>query len=249
MQQFFGTILGIFSNGFLHTFTYVFAIATQVVGWALLLLEISGRTISGGKIVKNGVKWNSQSLATVAITGALYTAVKYLHLPQLIPGFGGLTFTHVFAPIFAMVFGVPGAIGCALSTPVSDALQGWLGVGSLAGTMGHWLFLCWLPMKMVKDPSFQNKKSIVSVYLWAVLIGGALHILQLYGFLDLIKAMDPVTAWTVGAPGSVPAHIIIPAILMPITLPFIYNTVKKLGLYWRDVVGETEEGNVDEEIK
>ena len=249
MQEAIGSVLGVLSGGFLHTLTYVIAIAVEVIGFAILFLEISGRTISGGKIVKNGVKWNSQSLATVAITGALYTAVKYLHLPQLIPGFGGLTFTHVFAPIFAMVFGVPGALGCALSTPISDALQGWLSVGSLAGTMGHWLALCWIPMKMVKDPSFANKKSIGSVYLWAVLIGGALHIVQLYGFLDLIKAMEPVAAWTIGAPGSVLAHIVIPAVLMPVTLPFIYKTVKKRGLYWRDVVADKAEEDNDEEVK
>lgn len=241
MQEAIGSVLRVFSGGFLHTMTYVIAIAVQVIGILLMALEISGRTVTKGRIVKNGVKWNSQSLATVAITGALYTAVKYLHLPQLIPGFGGLTFTHVFAPIFAMVFGVPGALGCALSTPISDALNGWLSVGSLAGTMGHWVALCWIPMKMVSDPSFSSKKSVISVYLWAVVLGGALHIVQLYGFLDLIKSMEPVAAWTVGAPGSVLAHIVIPAILMPVTLPFIYRTVKKRGLYWRDVVAEEED--------
>lgn len=236
MQETIGKLLeSVFSVGFMHSATYVIAIGVQVLGFLTLFLEIGGRTISTKGIVKNGIRWNSQSLATVAIVGALYTAVRFLQTPQIIPGFGGLTFTHVFAPIFGMVFGVPGAIGCALSTPISDAIMGYLSVGSLAGTMGHWLALCWLPMKMVKDPSFTNAKSIVSVYVWGVVVGGALHVIQLVGFLDLIKSVTPVVGWAVMAPGSVLAHIVLPAILMPLTLPFIFKTVKKRGMYWRDL--------------
>lgn len=236
MQEAIGSFLGnVFSAGFMHTLSYVIAIAVQVLGFTTMGMELSGRTLSKKGIVKNGIKWNSSSLATVAIVGALYTAVRFLQTPQIIPGFGGLTFTHVFAPIFAMVFGVPGALGCALSTPISDAIMGYLSVGTLAGTMGHWLALCWIPMKMVKDPSFANRKSVFSVYVWGVAIGGLLHVVQLVGFLDLIKAVTPVVGWAVMAPGSILAHVAIPAILMPLTLPFIFRTVKKRGMYWRDV--------------
>lgn len=238
MQEAIGKVLEtVFSTGFLHTATYAIAIGVQAIGILTMIMEICGRTISIKGIVKNGIRWNSQSLATVAIVGALYTAVRFLQTPQIIPGFGGLTFTHVFAPIFGMVFGVPGAIGCALSTPISDAIMGYLSVGSLAGTMGHWLALCWLPMKMVRDPSFSNVKSILSVYVWGVVIAGSLHVVQLVGFLDLIKSVTPVVGWAVMAPGSILAHVVLPAILMPVTLPFIFKTVKKRGMYWRDVQG------------
>lgn len=236
MQEAIGKVLEtVFSAGFMHTLTYVIAIGVQVIGVLTLIMEISGYTISKKGLVKNGIRWNSRSLATVAIVGALYTAVRFLQTPQIIPGFGGLTFTHVFAPIFAMVFGVPGAIGCALSTPISDAIMGYLSVGSLAGTMGHWLALCWLPMKMVKDPSFTTRKSILSVYIWGIFIGGTLHVVQLVGFLDLIKSVTPVAGWAVMAPSSLLAHVVLPAILMPLTLPFVFKTTKRRGMYWRDI--------------
>lgn len=235
MQQAIANILEHFTGGGLRNLALGFTVAVQIFGVITLAMELSGKTISKNGIRNNGVKWNSSSLAIAAICGAVYIAAKFLQTPQIVPGFGGLTFTHVLAPILAIVFGVPGAVGVSLSVPLSDAIMGYLSLGSIAGTMGHWVGLCWIPMKMIKDPSFQNKKSILEVYFWAVVVACLVHVSSLVAFLDLIKAVPPAVAWTVIAPGSILAHGVIPAILMPVTLPFIFKRIKAQGMYWRDL--------------
>lgn len=210
------------------------SLVTVAAALVTMALEIAGFTVTRRGIRRSGLDWNSTALAIVAISGAVYTAARFLQTPQIVPGFGGLTFTHVLAPVIALLFGVPGAIGVALSVPFGDYIFGYLSVGSVAGVAGHWLALCYVPYKMVSDPSFRSRSSILQVYLWAVVIASIWHAITIEGWLDVLNLVPSEVALAVIAPGVVVAHGLLPAILMPFVLAPLYPVVRAMGLYWRD---------------
>lgn len=234
MTEFFAPLFEALSSGGLRFI--LIGISLLTIGAFLITapLEIAGFRLTRSGLKKTGMHWNATAIAIAAICGAVYTGARFLQTPQIVPGFGGLTFTHVLAPVIALLFGIPGAIGVSLSIPLGDYLFGYLSVGSLAGVAGHWMALTYIPFLMISDPSMRNRRSIISVYLWAVLIASFWHAITISGWLDLLGLVPTQVAWGIVAPGVIPAHGIIPAILMPFVLTPLYPAVKAMGLYWRD---------------
>ena len=234
MQDLFAALFNVISVGPLRFILIAISLVTIALAVITILLEISGRRLTHGGIVKTDLKWDATNIAIVAICGAVYTGARFLQTPQIVPGFGGLTFTHVLAPVIALLLGIPGALGVSLSVPFGDFLFGFLSVGSVSGVAGHWMALCYIPFLLIKDPSFRNRASIISVYLWAVLIASFWHSITIDGWLDVLGLVTPEVAWGVVAPGVIVAHGVIPAILMPFVLTPLYPAVKAMGLYWKD---------------
>lgn len=234
MEGFFAGIFNAISFGPLRWILIAISLVTIAATVVTMLLEIAGRRLTRKGIVETGLKWDATNIAIAAICGAIYTGARFLQTPQIVPGFGGLTFTHVLAPVIALLLGIPGAVGVALSVPFGDFIFGYLSIGSVGGVSGHWMALCYIPFLMVQDPSFRNWKSIVSVYLWAILIGSFWHSITIDGWLDVLALAPTEVCWGVIAPGVVVAHGIIPAILMPFVLTPLFPAVKAMGLYWKD---------------
>jgi energy-coupling factor transport system substrate-specific component len=234
MQDFFASIFNAISFGPLRWILIAISLVTIAAAIVTMLLEIAGRRLTRKGIVKTGLKWDATNIAIAAICGAIYTGARFLQTPQIVPGFGGLTFTHVLAPVIALLLGIPGAVGVALSVPFGDFIFGYLSIGSLSGVSGHWMALCYIPYLMVQDPSFRNRKSIIAVYFWAILIGSFWHSITIDGWLDVLALAPTEVCWGVIAPGVVVAHGVLPAILIPFVLTPLFPAVKAMGLYWKD---------------
>jgi len=219
-------------EGPLHTLLIVLALAGMVIAVGIWVLEFSGRTISRHGIVKSNVSWDAVTIALIAVSAAIYIAGRPIQF-QFIPGIGGFNPTLGLAPIFAVLFGLPGAIGVTFSMPIGDAISGALTLGSVAGFLSH-TFVTWLPYKMVKTPNFKKPAAIASYFLWAVVVGPIIHAIVIPGWLDVTSVLPPAVAWGGVTPAILVNHGVMGAIVGIILIPILYPVVKARGLYWKD---------------
>jgi energy-coupling factor transport system ATP-binding protein len=232
--------LEILQAGPLHS--VLIATALSFMGLAILIwvMEFSGWTITRRGFVRNNVSWDATNIALIAITASLYIAGRPIQF-QLIPGVGGINPTLTLAPVFAVLFGLPGAIGVTFSMPIGDALSGALTMGSVAGCLSH-TFITWLPYKLVREPNFRSKRAVLSFYLWAILVGPVIHAITIPGWLDFTHVLPPAIAWGGLAPIILMNHAVTAGILCPILIAGLYPVVKTRGLYWRDRIRSRSSG-------
>src|SRR5712692_10676476 len=112
--QFHADLLG---AGPLHPVMIGLALLGMVIAIAIWVMEFAGWTITRDGFVKNNVPWNATSIALIAVSAAIYIAGRPLQF-QFIPGIGGFNPTMSLAPIFSVLFGLPGAIGVTFSMPI-----------------------------------------------------------------------------------------------------------------------------------
>lgn len=219
-------------SGIFHRLALALSLTGMLLAIPIWIMEFSGWTITRRGFRRNQVSWDATNIALVAVTAALYIAGRPFQF-QLIPGVGGINPSFSFAPVFAVLFGLPGAIGVTFSMPIGDALSGALTVGSIGGFLSH-TFLTWLPYKMVREPNFKNWRAVASFYFWAVLVGPLIHSIIIPGWLDFNHVLPTPVAW-----GALPLvlilnHCLTPAIVAPLLMTVMYPVVKARGLYWRD---------------
>ena len=227
--QFLADLLG---SGPLHAVMIGLALLGMVLAVAIWIMEFAGWTITRDGFVKNNVPWNATSIALIAVSAAIYIAGRPLQF-QFIPGIGGFNPTMSLAPIFSVLFGLPGAIGVTFSMPIGDAISGALTLGSVAGFLSH-TFVTWLPYKMVKEPNFKAPAAVVSSYLWAVIIGPIIHSIIIPGWLDLTHVVPTAVAWGIVTPAILVNHGLTAVVVAPILMVILYPIVKARGLYWHD---------------
>lgn len=237
--EFLATLLG---EGPLHSVLIGLALLGMVLAAAIWIMEFSGWTISRRGFVRNNVPWNATTIALIAVSAAVYIAGRPIQF-QFIPGIGGFNPTLALAPIFAVLFGLPGAIGVTFSMPIGDAISGALTLGSVAGFLSH-TFVTWLPYKMVREPNFKNPAAVASFYLWSIVIGPLIHAIIIPGWLDFTHVLPPAVAWGGVTVAILLNHALTAAIVAPILIVILYPFVKARGLYWKDRYGE---GGEDEE--
>jgi energy-coupling factor transporter ATP-binding protein EcfA2 len=218
--------------GPLHSALIVAALFFMVLAILIWAMEFSGWTISRRGFVRNNMSWDSTNIALIAISAALYIAGRPIQF-QLIPGIGGINPTLSLAPVFAVLFGLPGAIGVVFSMPIGDALSGALTLGSVAGCLSH-TFITWLPYKMCREPNFRSRKAVLSFYVWAILVGPLIHAITIPGWLDFTHVLPPPIAWGALAPIILLNSTLTAGILCPLFMAVLYPVVKTRGLYWRD---------------
>ena len=207
---------------------------------AIWIMEFSGWTITRQGFVRNNVPWNATTIALIAVSAAVYIAGRPLQL-QFIPGIGGFNPTMSLAPIFAVLFGLPGAIGVTFSMPIGDAISGALTLGSVAGFLSH-TFVTWLPYKMVREPNFKIPAAVVPYYLWGIVVGPIIHSIIIPGWLDVTHVVPTAVAWGIVTPAILVNHGLTAVIVAPILMAILYPIVKARGLSWRD---RYEPGNPD----
>jgi energy-coupling factor transporter ATP-binding protein EcfA2 len=227
--------------GPVHGILIAISLSGMVLAAMIWMMEFSGWTITRRGFARNQVRWNAATIGLIAVSAALYIAGRLLQI-QLIPGVGGINPTLSLAPIFAVLFGLPGAIGVTFSMPIGDALSGALTIGSLAGCLSH-TFLTWLPYKLVREPNFHSPKAIRSYFTWAILVGPCLHIVIMSGWFDYSHVLPVTIAWGVMPLVLVLNHVVTPAIVSPILMAILYPVVKMRGLYWRDSMSPTVPGD------
>jgi energy-coupling factor transporter ATP-binding protein EcfA2 len=220
------------ASGTLHHIAIGLSLSLMVMAILIWVLEFSGWTISRRGFVRNNMNWDATTVALIAVSAAIYIAGRPIQF-QLLPGVGGLNPTMSLAPILAVLFGLPGAIGVTFSMPIGDTLSGALTVGSAAGFLGH-TFLTWIPYKLTREPNFKSARAVFSFFLWAVVVGPVFHIFVVAGWLDFTHLLPTAVAWSALVWILLLNHTLIPSLTAPLLIPVLYPFLKARGIYWRD---------------
>ena len=118
-------------------FETMFAVGAGVfvVGTALFIAELSGyeiRVLPPG-IHRTGLRWDAMAVVQVSITAAIFGAGLVATAGIVfLPGIAYLRPAQAFVAVFGILFGVPGALGCALGNLIADLFGGYLTLGSVA---------------------------------------------------------------------------------------------------------------------
>ena len=227
------SLADLLGSGSLHSVMLALSLLGMLIAIAIWVMEFSGYTLQAGRLVQNNVPWNAVTIAVIAISASLYIAGRPIQV-QLIPGIGGLNPTLALAPVLALLFGLPGAVGITFSMPIGDAISGALTLGSVAGFLSH-TFLTWIPYKMIRQrPDVKSVAFLIPFYFWAILVGPVIHAIVVPGWLDLTNVLPPAVAWGGVTVSILINHGVFASILAPIALVLLYPIVKARGLYWRD---------------
>lgn len=228
-------LASLFGEGPLHGLMIGIALAGMVLAAGIWIMEFAGYTITRKGFVRNNVKWDATTIALIAVSAAVYIAGRPLQF-QFIPGIGGFNPSLALAPIFSVLFGLPGAIGVTFSMPIGDAISGALTLGSVAGFLSH-TFVTWLPYKLVTSANLREKGSAVSFYLWSIIVGPIIHAIVIPGWLDFTHVLPPAVSWGAVTLAILLNHAVTAGVVSPILLGILYPIVKRRGLYWRDRYG------------
>ncbi|MEM1802949.1 MAG: QueT transporter family protein [Desulfurococcaceae archaeon] len=207
------------------------------VGTVLFFMELTGVTIKGWKLVKQIIRWDAVDISVTALCAAVYGgALAATGGIPIIPGFTWIRPANALAPLFGILFGIPGALGTSIGNFIADALAGYLSVGSIGGFIGNFI-IAYVPYKLMKDHTFRTPRSIIEFYIWGVLISSVWCSIYISWWLD---ALEPVIGlprplvWGWFAPFVIFNNAFITAILTPILGYILYPPIKARGLYWAD---------------
>jgi energy-coupling factor transport system substrate-specific component len=211
-----------------------------VVGTALFFMEMFGYTITRQlKIAKNNVKWDAVDVAVAALSAAIYggSLAATGGLP-IIPGFTWLRPGNSLAPLFGILFGIPGALGTSIGNFIADALTGYLSIGSIGGFIGNFI-IAYIPYKLMTDHSFRTPRSIIEYYIWGAVVSSVYCSLYISWWLDALEpviGLPRLLVWGWFAPWVIFNNAIVTSTITPILGYLLYPPIKMRGLYWKDRV-------------
>ncbi|MEM1815887.1 MAG: QueT transporter family protein [Desulfurococcaceae archaeon] len=210
-----------------------------LAGTVLFFMELLGWTVKGGRLVKQIIRWDAVDISITALCAAVYGgALAATGGIPIIPGFTWIRPANALAPLFGILFGIPGALGTSIGNFIADALAGYLSVGSIGGFVGNFV-IAYVPYKLMKDHTFRTPRSIVEFYVWCVLVSSVWCSIYISWWLD---ALEPVIGlprsmvWGWFAPWVIFNNAFITAIVTPILGFILYPPIKARGLYWADRV-------------
>jgi energy-coupling factor transport system substrate-specific component len=208
------------------------------LGTALFFMEMSGYTIARGfRIARNNVRWDAVDVTVAALSAAIYggSLAATGGIP-IIPGFTWLRPGNALAPLFGMLFGLPGALGVSIGNFIADALTGYLSIGSIGGFIGNFM-IAYIPYKLVSDHSFRTPRSIIEYYIWGAFVGSIYVALYISWWLDALMpviGLPRELVWGWFAPWVIFNDAIVTTTITPILGYLLYQPIKMRGLYWRD---------------
>lgn len=217
----------------------LFAIAGVLwaIGTIIFFMELSGWTIKGWRIMRQVIRWDAIDVSVTALSAAVYGgALAATGGIPIIPGFTWVRPANALAPLFGILFGVPGALGTSIGNFIADALAGYLGVGSIGGFIGNFI-IAYVPYKLMKDHSFRTPRSLIEFYVWGVLVGSvwcSLYISWWLDFMEPVIGLPKSFIWGFFAPWVIFNNSFITAIVSPILGFILYPPIKARGLYWAD---------------
>lgn len=217
----------------------LFAIAGVLwaIGTIIFFMELSGWTMKGWRIMRQVIRWDAIDVSVTALSAAVYGgALAATGGIPIIPGFTWVRPANALAPLFGILFGVPGALGTSIGNFIADALAGYLGVGSIGGFIGNFI-IAYVPYKLMKDHSFRTPRSLIEFYVWGVLVGSvwcSLYISWWLDFMEPVIGLPKSFIWGFFAPWVIFNNSFITAIVSPILGFILYPPIKARGLYWAD---------------
>ena len=226
------------AKAFLSAQAILFGIGAVIWIWgtAIFILEVFlRRTFVGFKLVKYELRLGPIEIAVAAMCAAIYAASLLATAAVVfVPGFTWLRPGNALAPIFGMLFGIPGAIGCAFGNLIADIFGGYFGVGSFGGFIGNFL-IAYIPYKFIRDQTFRTSRSLGEFYLWGSFAQAIVSALYICWWLDVAKelvGLPPLVIWGVICPIIFSNNITVTAILSPIIGYALYPLVRSWGLHW-----------------
>ncbi len=208
-----------------------------VLGTVFIVLELSGRTFKGWRLVRQEIRWDSLDISIAALTAAIYGGGLIATAGLIvIPGFTWIRPANMLSPVFGILFGIPGCIGLAFGNLIADALGGFFSVGSIGGFVGNFL-LGYIPYKFMRDHTLRSSRSVFDFYLWGVLVGSFWCAVYIAWWLDVAQpliGLPPVMVWGWFAPFVFINNSVVTAIVGPVLAYVLYPVVKKWGLHWSD---------------
>lgn len=184
-----------------------------------------------------------------AVSAAIYGAalIAFKTAIPLIPGVTELRVANIFPMVFGLLFGPAGAWGSAIGNLIGDIFGGTLGPSSIAGFLGNFLlgylpYTMWTMLKPLSEASqgwkFGSWRSWVTYFLIAFISSAACGV---------------VISTVVDALGIVPYAILSKIITLNDTLASCIGVIllssvfgvtrEQLGLFWTDVMDESEIGS------
>lgn len=210
-----------------------------IVGTALFIMELSGRTVRNRRLVRQVIRWDATDIAVASLAAAIYGGGLVVTAGLIvIPGFTWIRPANMLAPVFGILFGIPGCVGLAFGNLLADALGGYLGVGSIGGFVGNFL-LGYVPYKFMRDQTLRSSRSVFDFYLWGVLVSSLWCALYIAWWLDaaqILVGLPPLFIWGWFAPFVFVNNAIVTAVVGPVIGYVLYPVVKKWGLHWSDRV-------------
>lgn len=225
------------STGF--DFWFFIGAILWIAGTVIFILEISGRTIRGRRLVKQIIKWDSTDVSIAALCATIYGGglVATAGL-VIVPGFTWIRPANMLTPVFGILFGIPGAVGTAVGNFIADALGGFLGVGSIGGFVGNFL-LAYVPYKFMRDNTLRSSRSVFEYYLWGVLVASIWTAIYISWWLHLAEpliGLPLLFVWGWIAPFIFVNDALVTAIVGPFLVYVLYPVVKRWGLLWSERV-------------
>jgi energy-coupling factor transport system substrate-specific component len=216
---------------------FVIAGILWVLGTLLFFMELLGWTISKRGLVRQVIRWDPVDVSIVALTAAVYGgALAATGGIPIIPGFTWVRPANALAPLFGVLFGIPGALGTSIGNFIADALAGYLSVGSIGGFIGNFI-IAYVPYKLMRDQTFRTPRSIIEFYIWGVLVSSvwcSLYISWWLDALDFVIGLPDPLVWGFFAPWVIFNNAFITAIVSPILGYILYPPIKARGLHWSD---------------
>jgi len=190
--------------------------------------------------------WKStKMLVLTALTAAIYAAIliPFKAIP-LVPGFTEVRPGNMIPVAFGLFFGPAGAWGAAIGNTLGDLFGSTLGVGSLFGFVGNFLFAyipykLWMNLGILKSdelaPDCRGVKKICLFMVVAILASAACGLFIAWG-VDLLGFVPFSILGTI-----IPINNAIAACVLGFILTILlFPRIKKWNLYWLEIMPEAD---------
>jgi hypothetical protein len=213
------------------------AVLINVLGAALIVLELSGRTLAFRRpyIRPNQFHWSAVSVATAGVGAAVFVVglASLGNIIVVIPGFVSINPTRGLETVFGLLFGLPGVAAGMIGNPIGDVLTGKLSLGSFAGciTTGLTSYLFYRVFRA--NPGLHN---FAEIRVWGrfvltiVFMAIALKGLAIAGWLAALGLIPPRVAWFVAFPSIMIAEGLANAVVGAVLTKILYPFVDRIGL-------------------
>jgi energy-coupling factor transport system substrate-specific component len=176
-------------------------------------------------------KFGTLEIALTIIGAVLYGLGAFSTMSWAI-GFITLRPFAFIAVVWGVLFGpwVGGLAALIGNTFISDILAGWFGIGGVGGAIGNFM-MAFIPGLLVAHP-----KNWKAVALWGGIVGTLVVAFFVGGWIALMGFAPFWTLFSSVLIADIPPNLI----LAPIVAAWLFDRVRKRGLYWRDRLEEEE---------
>ncbi len=188
---------------------------------------------------------NVRMVLLTALCAALYAGVLIAFKAGIVivPGITEIRPANILPIAFSILFGPAAAWGCAIGNFIGD-IFGTLGPGSFFGFIGNFLlgfvpYKIWghlVPISSGEEPEIKTGRSWTEIIIIGFISAAVCAVVIAWG-LELLGFVPFKVLSTIITLNNTAAHIVGGILIL-----LVWGRVKKIGLYWRDVMAEEDVG-------